>query len=58
MRAVRGGLRSWRPAALPAARLALLGLFLFLVAGFAAAEYGMVRDTVRFICTTCIGLGG
>lgn len=43
---------------LTTARLALLGLFVFFVSAFAAAQYGMVRDTVRFICITCIGLGG
>jgi len=58
MRAIRGGLKSWRPVGLATARLALLGLFVFFVSAFAAAQYGMVRDTVRFICITCIGLGG
>ena len=58
MRAIRGVLGNWRPAGLAAARLALLGLFVFLVAGFTAAEYGTVRETVRFICTSCTGLGG
>ncbi len=53
-----GNRKSWVPVGLATARLALLGLFLFFVSGFAATQYGMVRDTVRFICITCIGLGG
>jgi hypothetical protein len=39
-------------------RLLLLGLFVFFVAGFVASEYSLVRDAVRFICISCLGLGG
>ena len=37
-------------------RLALLGLFVFFVAGYALDQYGLVRDSVRFICVSCLGL--
>jgi hypothetical protein len=39
-------------------RLALLGIFVALIAAFAATQYETVRDTVRFICIHCIGLSG
>ena len=39
-------------------RLFLLGLSLFLVCGFAAEQYNSVRELVRFICISCLGLGG
>lgn len=39
-------------------RLALLSIFVALVAAFVATQYDTVRDTVRFICIHCIGLSG
>jgi hypothetical protein len=39
-------------------RLALLSIFVALIAAFVATQYGFVRDTVRFICIHCIGLSG
>lgn len=39
-------------------RLVLLILFVALIGAFVAAQYDTVRDTVRFICVDCIGLGG
>jgi len=39
-------------------RLVLLGLFIASVAVFAAAQYGLVQSFVRFLCTSCLGLGG
>ena len=47
----------WQKSVLPV-RLVLLAGFLSLVAVFAADEYELVRDTVRFICINCLGLGG
>jgi hypothetical protein len=43
---------------MPIIRLALVGVFFFFVVGFAAAEYDLVRDSVRFLCISCLGLGG
>ena len=37
-------------------RLGLLGLFVFFVVGYALDQYGLVRDSVRFICASCLGL--
>ena len=37
-------------------RIVLFGLFVFFVVGFAIDQYGLVRDSVRFICTSCLGL--
>ncbi len=39
-------------------RLALLVIFVSFIAAFVATQYDTVRDTVRFICIDCIGLGG
>ena len=39
-------------------RLALLSIFVGLIAAFVATQYDTVRDTVRFICIHCIGLSG
>lgn len=39
-------------------RLLLLGLFASLAVVFAFDQYGLARDTVRFICISCLGLGG
>ena len=39
-------------------RLVLLVLFVVSVAVFAAAQYGLVQSFVRFLCTSCLGLGG
>ncbi len=40
------------------ARLALTAVAVAFVAAFAASQYDLVRDTVRFICINCLGLGG
>ena len=39
-------------------RLVLLGISLAFVAGFAADQYTFVRNVVRFLCVSCMGLGG
>ena len=39
-------------------RLVLLGIFAAFVAVFAADQYGLVRSFVRFLCVSCLGLGG
>ena len=39
-------------------RLALLAVGIAFVAGFAIDQYGTVRDIVRFLCLSCLGLGG
>jgi hypothetical protein len=40
------------------ARLVLAVIAVVFVAVFAASQYDLVRDTVRFICINCLGLGG
>lgn len=37
-------------------RLLLLGLSVAFVAAYAATHYDLVRDSVRFICISCLGL--
>ena len=39
-------------------RIILLGLFVCLAVVYAFDQYGLARDTVRFICISCLGLGG
>jgi hypothetical protein len=39
-------------------RIVLAGIFVVFVAAFVAAQYDTVRDTVRFICISCLGLSG
>jgi hypothetical protein len=40
-----------------ALRLALLGASVAFIAAFAASQYDLVRDVVRFLCTSCVGIG-
>ena len=40
-----------------ASRLVLLVFFVVLIAVFAFDQYDYVRDMVRFICVSCLGLG-
>gem|GEM_PF-1027095 len=46
-----------RPNRTLALRLALLGISIGFLAAFAGSQYQFVRDIVRFLCTSCIGLG-
>jgi hypothetical protein len=39
-------------------RLVLAAVAVAFVAAFTASQYDLVRDTVRFICINCLGLGG
>ena len=37
-------------------RLAVVIVFVAFIAAFALTQYDTVRDTVRFICISCLGL--
>ena len=39
-------------------RITLLVLFAVLIGVFVFDQYDLVRDSVRFICVSCLGLGG
>jgi ABC-type Fe3+ transport system permease subunit len=43
---------------IPAIRVALLAVFLGLAVAFAFTQYDLARQTLRVICSSCLGLGG
>jgi len=43
---------------MPVIRLVLLSISLSFVIAFAVDQYSLVQDSVRFLCISCLGLGG
>ena len=56
--AMRNRIRNLATGNVVGARVVLLAVSLAFVAAFVADQYGLARDAVRFICISCLGLGG